>query len=400
MPKKRGIKREILDLEKDKRGASFGTIVAVIGAILIALGFAWLLAQNWHEIPSILKVIILVGLTSIAYIIAIVLREYEYPDIAKALFVVGALLYTLSVFLIAQTYSTSTSLQGTALLLLICWVGVIFVAYLFNSYTSLVIALIEFLFWINYQFIAFVEATHNVPALGYFSLLLLMAGIFFYGLSLLHNSFDHKFSKLYKYWTAFYFLSITFVLSFQYVVQRIWSGDANLPIMGLMFLLIFGVIAAVIFIAGIFLSFNKQKVSEKEILGIFIVIIVLIGLIFLTMISSNVSERSNWYGGSANMPISVWFVWIVVNIFFVLLILTVIGYGSLNKSKEIINLGISFFILDIATRYIGFLIDLGGYTTFSIIAIVGGISLIVLGFLISWMTTKWRKKLIEDSQNE
>ena len=43
----------------NKKGASFGTIVAVFGSILIALGIAWLIAQNWHQMPAPLKIIIL-----------------------------------------------------------------------------------------------------------------------------------------------------------------------------------------------------------------------------------------------------------------------------------------------------------------------------------------------------
>ena len=52
----------------NKKGdASFGTIVGVIGSILIALGVAWLIAQNWHQMPAPLKIIILLGATSAAY---------------------------------------------------------------------------------------------------------------------------------------------------------------------------------------------------------------------------------------------------------------------------------------------------------------------------------------------
>ena len=36
----------------DKKGASFGTVVAILGSILIALGFAWLIMKNWHYFNS------------------------------------------------------------------------------------------------------------------------------------------------------------------------------------------------------------------------------------------------------------------------------------------------------------------------------------------------------------
>ena len=53
----------------NKKGASFGTIIAVIGSILIALGIAWLIAQNWHQMPSPLKIIILLLVTASAYLV-------------------------------------------------------------------------------------------------------------------------------------------------------------------------------------------------------------------------------------------------------------------------------------------------------------------------------------------
>ena len=48
------------------------------------------------------------------------------------------------------------------------------------------------------------------------------------------------------------------------------------------------------------------------------------------------------------------------NILFILVILSVIGYGTRYQSAEIVNLAIMFFGLDIITRYIGFILDFGG----------------------------------------
>jgi len=80
-----------------------------------------------------------------------------------------------------------------------------------------------------------------------------------------------------------------------------------------------------------------------------------------------------------------------MNIFFILFILTVIGYGTLIKSSSIINLGITFFILDVISRYIGFMMDLYGYKfLLPIVFITGGILLIGGG----WLIARWRKKLL------
>ena len=87
-------------------------------------------------------------------------------------------------------------------------------------------------------------------------------------------------------------------------------------------------------------------------------------------------------------------VWIFANIIFVLVILAVIGYGTITKSSKIINLAIVFFALGVITRYLGFVMDLWGYTSLAIIFITGGIILLVGG----WFVEKWRKKLVAQAK--
>ncbi len=140
----------------NKKGqTSFGTIVGVIGSILIALGVAWLIAQNWHQMPAPLKIIILLGATSAAYFAGTILRTREYSGIAKALFILGGLLLSLSVFLIAQIYFTSSSPQGIAWLWMICWIGVLISAYVLVSPEMYWIVVAEFGIWVISQEIAF-----------------------------------------------------------------------------------------------------------------------------------------------------------------------------------------------------------------------------------------------------
>src|SRR3989344_4434075 len=97
-----------------KGDVSFGAIVATIGAILIAVGVAWLIALNWSDIPSALKVVILVFFTALAYVAGVMLRIHNYGKIGESLLFLGALLYTLSIYLIAQIFSLSTSMQSNA----------------------------------------------------------------------------------------------------------------------------------------------------------------------------------------------------------------------------------------------------------------------------------------------
>ena len=263
----------------NKKGASFGTIVAVFGSVLIALGIAWLIAQNWHQIPAPLKIIILLGATSGAYVAGTMLREREYTGIGKALLVLGGLLYTLSIFLIAQIFATPTGWQGYAWLFLLSWVGVLAAAYIFDSSASLIVGLIEFCVWLVIQFLAFAEkARYHDSSYGILALYFLTAGVLVYGLALLHRSAEHKFGRLYLIWTAFYFMAFAYVLSFQSLLPSLWSESLTFS-SAIVFLLVFSAIAIVALVFGIITSLNRQSVQSKEIVGVFTLIVLLILLI-------------------------------------------------------------------------------------------------------------------------
>jgi len=554
----------------NKRGATFGEIVAIIGSILIYIGMAWLIAQNWRDIPSFLKIFILLFITIASYIVGIVLREKDYSRIARALFILGALHFTSSVFLIAQIFSTSPSLQNYAWLLLICWMGVTFSAYWFGSYTSLIIALIEFMVWLNIQFMSFQQGIFNFPSFVTFAFLFLFAGVLFYSLNLIHNSFNHRFAKLFKFWTLFYFLAFFYTISFQFILPILWSGEVSFS-PAIIFLIAFGIISFILLIIGVFISLNKQTTSGKELLAACLTILLLFSLLFLTNLASDVtgacsqktcydyktkaecssslsklncewlnqsylsvkivgasqntgscivrncynyqdksscelsSLKCNWKNQSPNqgyceqmscfsftdkascestdlgekiacswnsemhftggceqvscytaktqqecqtlpakincawknnycsedyspysdsctqynnkkdscqsnsdcswhidyssyfrhtqdLPAVILIVWIVINIFYVLFILLVIGYGSLEKSRAIVNLGIIAFAIFIFTRYLGFIIDMWGVTTLAVTFITGGVLLLFGGFIIE----KWRRKLVKE----
>ena len=496
-------------MKEDDHKVSFGSIVATIGAILIGLGIAWLLAINWHDIPSILKIIILIFITILSYSAGVLFRIHDYRKIGDSLLFLGAIIYTLSIFLIAQIFSTSVTLQGTANLLILAWIGILFASYIFDSSSSLVVVLAEFLVWISLQFFAFYEkgtGFFGIPnienfALGLLAIIYLAVGVLFYGLTQIHKSKDHKFFNVYRFWTAFYILLFAYILSFQTLLPLLWPSGLEITTGSLIFLITISLIAIITSAVGIIMSLDKAKLTGKEVLSFIIIIFLLITLIFSASIVSNSlgtcylkscydiknekecntinlpnqicswkenlcdqlycgdfrdqtscknapqQLKCNWvfyntdgdkeycnqdysnndyskqqeacsqydnqreyciskdicgwraggdYYSVRNIPLKLWFIWAIDNILFIIVILSVIGYGVRYKSSKLVNLGILFFVLDIITRYIGFWIDLSGYTSFAVLSIIGGIILIFGG----WGIEKWRKRLIEETEQK
>ncbi|MBT4135251.1 DUF2157 domain-containing protein [archaeon] len=373
-----------------KEHISLGGVVATIGSILIALGIAWLIGLNWNVIPSALKILILVIITAGAYTAGVLFRIKDYDKIGGSLLVLGALSYTLSIFLIAQIFNLSTSLQLNAFLLLLSWGGILFAAYIFDSSPSLIVALVEFLIWISLQYFSFVELFRGDFSVGILVIIYLIVAVGLYGLTQLHKSMNHEFSGIYRYWTAFYILALTYVLSFQILLPALWPEGFVLSAEVLIFLIIISVVAIVLAIIGIYRAVSKNKLSGKEVLSFVILVLVYILLITLASFVSGESV----FSGSLSMGL--WFMWLFDNFLFILVILAVIGYGTRYKSAKIVNLAIIFFALDIVTRYIGFVMDFGGQIGFAVMSILGGIILIAGG----WGIEKWRRHLVEKTNKK
>ncbi|MEK6872167.1 MAG: DUF2157 domain-containing protein [Nanoarchaeota archaeon] len=376
----------------EEKHISFGAIVATIGSILIGLGVAWLLALNWHDIPSAFKIVILVLFTAAAYIAGTILRIHDYAKIGESLLFLGALLYTLSIFLIAQIFNLAVSFQAYSYLLLLSWVGIVIAAYIFGSPTSLWLGLIEFLPWVSLQFVAFYEKNlfdFEGFAPGILAIIYLVIGVFLYGLTQVHKSTGHAFFDVYRYWTAFYILLLTYIFSFQILLPYLWPEGFELTMGVLIFLIVISVIALISAFVGISMSVSANKLSGKEVLS-FVAILI----IYVLLISSAGLVSGAEGGFSGGLDVGLFILWLFDNILFIIVILSVIGYGVRYKSSKLVNLGILFFVVDIITRYIGFWMDIGGEVGFAVMSIIGGIILIIGG----WLIESWRKRLVEKTQ--
>ncbi|MBI4450392.1 DUF2157 domain-containing protein, partial [Candidatus Woesearchaeota archaeon] len=210
-------------MSKQSEAFTFGRIIAVFGAVLIAVGVGWLIAKNWHQLSAFVKIAILFVATGASFTVGVVAREKKYNSVGAALLVLGALLYTWSIFLIAQIYSTETTWQGTAWLVLIAWVGVVFSAYVFDSSWNLVVGLWEFIVWMILQFVAFMTAPGVDGSTGWFLAYLVAMGTLLFGIGALHRAWKHRFGRVYQWWTAFYFLAFAHMMALQSPLGYWWT---------------------------------------------------------------------------------------------------------------------------------------------------------------------------------
>jgi uncharacterized membrane protein len=97
-----------LDVEQnERRSLSFGSILAMMAALLLAAAILVFIAANWEAIPRLVRVGALFALILGGYVGGAVLRSRDHPAIGEALFVVGAAAFGGAIALIGQMYHLS-----------------------------------------------------------------------------------------------------------------------------------------------------------------------------------------------------------------------------------------------------------------------------------------------------
>lgn len=103
-----GQKAILSELEGRASGTRFLPLAfGILGAVLLGVGVISFFAANWPEIPKLARLVILIGAMWSAFAVAGWLfspRHGSETGIAKALVLLGVILYGSSIFLIAQTF--------------------------------------------------------------------------------------------------------------------------------------------------------------------------------------------------------------------------------------------------------------------------------------------------------
>jgi len=492
----------------EKVDINFLGVISFIGAILVLVGVAWIVASNWHVIPSLVKIVILVAATVAALVFGEIAKEKGYEFSGRSILLLGGGLYVLSVFLISQIFGINAVDQGFVNLILLCWPALFLIAYFLDSIENVIAGFVIFGMWVIGQY----SVLTNSDELGITLILLfILIGMILYSLKQLHKTFNHRFYRVYTFWTVFYILLGTFLLTFQAILAYgVIRPRGGLDLFNPFF--IFIAIAAVVFFAGsISVSLSKNKKDIKEIAAFGGIIVILLFSVLLFYLSGNfdLTDQKNGYcfqdynsicygfrnadscneiegckwqkaDGYCDKNFTVeskglcgnieemefcyqitcsepvldnqsncekmksfgcywqengicgpegqetkstrdchtyssleeceaqsncmwrtdygkvklnWFsyiLWLLYNLMFVGLIIAVIWYGKEEGQRRIIDLAFLFFIVEIISRYIGFMMNLDGYLAFSVGSIFGGLLLIFGSYYIQ---KYWRQEV-------
>lgn len=263
-------------------GFSLANVVAVMGSVLIFVGMAWMIANNWHQIPDLGKTAILLAATSAAFASGVFARMKEHEGVGRALILLGGLLYIVSVILIAQIYHLANGPSEYAMMMLLMWSVVLLTAYLLDSVENCVLALLVFFPWSIVQYIAhYVDKSPGDEAVIGVTILLLCVAIIWYSMTVLHRTIKHKFTTIFQFWSAFYLLAVFYFMSFQGVIPMLaeYRFDSAIftPFLAAMIIIALGLFAGSLYQAA-----SKRSIIKAESIGFVCVVALLFALVLAT----------------------------------------------------------------------------------------------------------------------
>lgn len=114
----------------ERRSLSFGSVLAMMAALLVGAAILVLVAANWEAIPRIVRVLALFAAIAVGYVGGALLKNRDHAAIGEALYIVGAATFGASLALVGQMYH----MAGDEVSAIITWsVGTAIAAALLRS---------------------------------------------------------------------------------------------------------------------------------------------------------------------------------------------------------------------------------------------------------------------------
>jgi len=131
-----------IEAESNKGNAHKKTIrlILIIGAILVGAGIFSFIAANWQGASRVVKLLIIIIAMLISHVSGWYLMEkYSYKKTGEILILLGSIIFGAGLFLVAQIFNIRANWPDGFVLWMI---GVLFLAYIINSYAQYALAII------------------------------------------------------------------------------------------------------------------------------------------------------------------------------------------------------------------------------------------------------------------
>ena len=372
--------QDISEKSGEERSNRVIVAISVIGAVLFGVGTILFLALNWDSIADWLKIVLLTLTTFGAYYAGFVLKyeKQNYPKVGASLIFLGALLFGVSIFLVAQIYNVNTGLINAYWLVLLWIIGILPLAYGFNS--TPIACLAAALYFVDVALIiAYYGELYHTDDVAKSVIFYVLAAILLMGAGGVHYV-SEKFTalgKIYRLAGARLGMFALFLLTFkafyskynyamEYTEKTVITNEGSMS--GLLVVTIMALA-----ILAISFWFNREKeekiTSQEDLVGG--------GLVLWLLLTAWALSQGSY----------LFFVFSFNLIFFGLsLVLIILGYKKENI--KVVNLGTTWIVLFVITKYFEWLWDVFNPYIFFM---VGGLLLIGGGI---WLE-KRRKELKE-----
>ncbi len=344
------------------------TVLSVLGAVFLGVGALLFIGSNWQEISAFGKVLILAGATFGSYWAGyyFAYQKKNLPKVGQALLFLGALLFGVSVFLIAQIYNV----EADSRMLLVIWLaGVLPLVYVLRFKPTATLAVLIFYYW----FIS-VAAQALTGRYWYTEMLLLCTAVLIVSLIVfligaLHYRVDvlAPIARVYRLASLRVAMVVLFILTF----RDLYPSTARY--------------------AGYAYSYYNQKPetpSAPVMLGIGAILALLGGalaMVFNPAKSKFAKLENGIVAGLAVMSLAVLYVPanqlypIVFNLIFVGIIIALFWMGYGNRDMKLVNIAMGASVVLIFARYFDFFWDMLPASGFFIVGgtllLLGGIAL-------------------------
>src|ERR1035437_3856961 len=357
-------------------GSKFLVIVSFIGAVLVAAGIALLIGAHWDEIPRGVKIAAGLALLLGAHGAGWWLRETrkDYPKAGEALHFAGSLLFLANIALVGQIYHLS-SRPGNAFLL--WWLGIAALPWLLRSAAQFALLLLAIGFWFGIEInddASLIRFDDEHQVLAYALLGLVFTGSGF----LLRRSSYHGFSVVAEKLGLLAFVIFSYPLTcagflnwgYRHAELNPWL----LPVLGTL-----GALLVALGCRNLSALSPQWRVTWGA---------TLVGAAALLVAANYVPQQTEWHWFGHMTPLNT-----VAAIAFFIYGLLQVQVGVQDRSRFLVNLGVTFIALDIIATYIGLF---GSMAFTGLMFVVSGVFLIVFAVFLE----KKRRVLMQQIKSQ